>query len=405
MKDPGVNIIYLITCTMLLILSLVVSFRRKNANRLSGFFLAAYFWSFFLSVVISYIVLSPLIEQVPHLFRIGNIFIILTLPFSWLYFRETLQPGKKSWKDMIHLIPVLIYIIDFFPFFMLPGQEKLNVLHNLNEYGVKAQFGEGWFMPAGIHNIIRYTVMLGYWLAQSRLLFRAVRLSSNETGNDFVVHLGWLKWLNFSEPLIFLPVIIAFIFGRVDLMVSFIANIAALAAALIQGYFLLMNPQVLYGIPSDPIFQKTDDPDIKEINNYPEEGTDTIQKGPQVPIYIANLDEHTLDNIGIAIDKVMEEKKLYLNTNLKISDLAFATGFISYKLSAYFNKRCNQSFNDFINQIRVDHCTQKIDSGEHESKTLEALSKESGFQSRSTFIRAFKKSKGMTPSEYIGGIN
>ena len=41
---------------------------------------------------------------------------------------------------------------------------------------------------------------------------------------------------------------------------------------------------------------------------------------------------------------------------------------------------------------------------EPDAKTLEALSAESGFQSRSTFIRAFKKSKGITPSEFVHSI-
>ena len=36
-----------------------------------------------------------------------------------------------------------------------------------------------------------------------------------------------------------------------------------------------------------------------------------------------------------------------------------------------------------------------------ETKTLEALAQESGFNSRGTFIRVFKKKTGKTPSEYL----
>jgi AraC-like DNA-binding protein len=400
MKEPGEYIIYLISGTLLLILSVVVSFRRKNANRYTGFLLAAYFWSFFLAASISYIVQSPLVRLMPHFFRSANIFLLLIMPFSWLYFRETLRPGNRSWKDLIHLIPVLVYIIDYLPFFILSGQEKLIILDNLSKYGVMAQYAEGWFMPAGGHNLIRYAVMLVYWFAQGRLLIKAVRLSSNETGNDFVVQRKWLNWLHFSESLLFLPALFTLILGRVDIMVS-TANMFGLVAALIQGFFLLVNPQVLYGIPEYPTIQKEDDPELQEIVSFPETGSDSYQKEPEIPGYVVNLDEVTLDNIGMAIEKVMNEKKLYLDTKLKISDLALATGFMSYKLSAYFNSRCNQTFNDFVNQLRVEYCANKLDSGEHESKTLEALSKESGFHSRSTFIRAFKKFRGMTPSEYI----
>jgi AraC-like DNA-binding protein len=324
------------------------------------------------------------------------------MPFSWLYFRETLDPGKRSWKDLFHLLPVLIYIIDYLPFFFLSGQEKMEILHSLNNYGVKARFGEGWFMPAGGHNLIRYTTMLGYWFVQGRLLMRTIVLSNFETGGDFAKQRKWLICLHFSELLIFIPAIITLLMGRIDLMVA-IYIICGLLAGLIQGSFLLMNPEVLYGIPVELNNQTEDDSVLFSKNDSTGNVTTFKQSTSVMPAYIENLDEALLDKIGVAIEKVMKEKNIYLDPGLKISDLAFATGFISYKLSAYFNKRCNQSFNDFVNQKRVEHCIQKLDSGENMSKTLEGISLESGFQSRSTFIRAFKKFKGMTPSEYIEG--
>jgi AraC-like DNA-binding protein len=235
-------------------------------------------------------------------------------------------------------------------------------------------------------------------------LFRAVKLANLETGEDFAVQRKWLIWLHFSELLIFIPAIITILMGRLDLMAT-ISNISGLLAGLIQGYFLLLNPQVLYGLPVDLNTVYEDESDLPANIEVPKNLNILKQSAPQIPAYVENLDESTLDKIGVAIEKVMMEKKLYLNPNLKISDLAFATGFISYKLSAFFNKRCNQAFNDFVNQKRVEHCIQKLDSGENLTKTLEAVANESGFQSRSTFIRAFKKFKGMTPSEYTEGAN
>ncbi|MGL6268099.1 MAG: helix-turn-helix domain-containing protein [Chitinophagaceae bacterium] len=49
-------------------------------------------------------------------------------------------------------------------------------------------------------------------------------------------------------------------------------------------------------------------------------------------------------------------------------------------------------------------CAIKLESDAYKSKTLDALSSESGFQSRSTFIRTFKKCKGQTPSEFLHSI-
>jgi AraC-like DNA-binding protein len=45
---------------------------------------------------------------------------------------------------------------------------------------------------------------------------------------------------------------------------------------------------------------------------------------------------------------------------------------------------------------------EKIKEGELKQFTLEALALSAGFHSRITFIRAVKKLKGVTPSEYFG---
>jgi AraC-like DNA-binding protein len=113
------------------------------------------------------------------------------------------------------------------------------------------------------------------------------------------------------------------------------------------------------------------------------------------------VDDALLDRIEAALEPLMTRDRVFLNPQLKVADLATASGFGPHKLAAYFNKRCGKTFNDYVNDYRVDFCAQKLESGEYRSKTLEALSLESGFQSRSTFIRAFKKRMGSTPSEFV----
>jgi AraC-like DNA-binding protein len=59
------------------------------------------------------------------------------------------------------------------------------------------------------------------------------------------------------------------------------------------------------------------------------------------------------------------------------------------------------NFNDFINEYRIRFCIEKIENGEWKRKTLEALSKESGFNNRNSFTLAFKKVTGVTPSGFL----
>jgi AraC-like DNA-binding protein len=62
-------------------------------------------------------------------------------------------------------------------------------------------------------------------------------------------------------------------------------------------------------------------------------------------------------------------------------------------------------FIDLINQKRIQYCIQKLDSGDWKNFKVEAIAHECGFNNRNSFTNAFKKFKGVSPSEYKGGID
>jgi len=99
--------------------------------------------------------------------------------------------------------------------------------------------------------------------------------------------------------------------------------------------------------------------------------------------------------------EVINAKKPFTRVRYSISDLSVDTGIPGYRLSAFINQRYDVNFYGFLNQFRVRHFLNKVEAGEHKTKTIEAIARECGFQSRSTFIRVFKSFKGTTPSEYL----
>jgi AraC-like DNA-binding protein len=58
---------------------------------------------------------------------------------------------------------------------------------------------------------------------------------------------------------------------------------------------------------------------------------------------------------------------------------------------------------DFIKQKRIQYCVQKLDAGDWKNFKVEAIARECGFNNRNSFTNAFKKFKGVSPSEYKGG--
>ena len=119
-----------------------------------------------------------------------------------------------------------------------------------------------------------------------------------------------------------------------------------------------------------------------------------------------DLKWHTADRIkkpqGFSfvenLDHLLNEEQIYLNPELTITDVARMIGTNRSYLSEYFNNNCNSSFIDYINNLRLNHAEKLMMNDTKIS--LDELSSMSGFNSLSTFRRAFMKKHGVTPSNY-----
>ena len=96
--------------------------------------------------------------------------------------------------------------------------------------------------------------------------------------------------------------------------------------------------------------------------------------------------------------QLIEEQQLYLNSGLKLSDVAMAAGCNRNVLSACINDLRHCSFSQFVNTYRVEHAKQLLLSNP-DTRASEVWM-ESGFGNETTFFRTFKAIVGMTPSEW-----
>ncbi|TBW26561.1 AraC family transcriptional regulator [Gramella sp. KN1008] len=109
------------------------------------------------------------------------------------------------------------------------------------------------------------------------------------------------------------------------------------------------------------------------------------------------IDEEQLEQITKKL-KVVEEKKLYQNSDLKLADLAQEINISTHILSQYLNDNLGKSFSLYINEFRIEEAKRLLHS--KHNYTIEAIGYESGFNTKSTFFSAFKKITGLTPSGY-----
>ena len=101
------------------------------------------------------------------------------------------------------------------------------------------------------------------------------------------------------------------------------------------------------------------------------------------------------------LDSLMINEKVFLQNDLTLSEVAKMLQTSTNNLSWLLNQVYETTFYDFINSYRVKEFVKKVQNKEHLKHTILALSMDVGFNSKSTFNKAFKDTMRETPSNYI----
>jgi len=106
------------------------------------------------------------------------------------------------------------------------------------------------------------------------------------------------------------------------------------------------------------------------------------------------------DKLKVKLDQLISKEKVYLTPELNLNQLATDLDVQPYIISQLINQEYNQNFFNFINGFRIEFALGKIQNGDLKHTTLVGIAYDSGFNSKSTFNRAFRKKMGCTPKEY-----
>ena len=172
------------------------------------------------------------------------------------------------------------------------------------------------------------------------------------------------------------------------LLAVFIGNLLIYLAYLI-GYFwlyligTLTFSFVFYGLLFFFMFKKNRETIFKDIPKKYES---------------KKIEKREASLLIMKLEKIMIEKELFRNSDVKLKRIADELHISSHQLSQLLNDNLGKSFALFINEYRIEEAKQLLK--ENNQFTLEAIGFEAGFSSKSTFYSAFKKMVGQTPSEY-----
>lgn len=98
------------------------------------------------------------------------------------------------------------------------------------------------------------------------------------------------------------------------------------------------------------------------------------------------------------IEQWFKTEKPFLQGDLRLSDLQRKFPISRTYLSQLFNKELGISFSDYVNQLRIEESKRILES-EPQAEIID-VAERSGFNSASSFRRAFTKFTNQSPSEF-----
>jgi AraC-like DNA-binding protein len=114
----------------------------------------------------------------------------------------------------------------------------------------------------------------------------------------------------------------------------------------------------------------------------------------------------TADNLYFQkLELLCKEQHIYTDSTLNREKVAEKLGISVGYVSQIVNTITGDNFANYINQYRVEAVKEMISNSEYENYNLLTMGLESGFTSKTTFYKAFKKVTGQTPNEYKNTVN
>ena len=123
---------------------------------------------------------------------------------------------------------------------------------------------------------------------------------------------------------------------------------------------------------------------------------------PQKKYSKSNLSDEQRATLIYRIQEALNNPDVICSNDFSLAKLAKIVGSNTAYVSQVINEQYEQTFSTVVGRYRIKEACRRInDTKNFGHLTLETISEGVGFKSRSTFINAFKRQVGLTPSEYI----
>jgi AraC-like DNA-binding protein len=296
---------------------------------------------------------------------------LIIIPLSYgpfLYFYAKLLVSKKPILPKsfhLHLIPAYGFV-----FISIIWGKRIDI-DAVNFF----QKGAITWLALGNFSFFLLSMFFYWWVVFGLIKKHNQTLNDHFSYRSDAIRLTWLKTVA-------LWILAGFIGSAITFFIFFIQSIFPFNPIEIfhLGLLIFTFSISYYGIHQPVLFQRK--PVTTPPSHY--EPKDSI-------IY---------SDIGQRLKELMIRNKPYLNNELTIQDLTDQLNQSPGVISTHLNKELGVNFFSYINGFRIEEAKLRLSTPKHRNDTLLAIAFDSGFNSKSSFNTLFKKSTGMTPSEF-----
>jgi AraC-like DNA-binding protein len=292
----------------------------------------------------------------------------------------SLDPKGSIKKWWLHFIPFIIYFLYFLPFYFASPQYKeasYYFIHHLvnfqsdGHYNFLMKWGKlrnyqlhACFFQTTVYLVLCFQLLSGY------------KKQVQDFPDVDPYEVNW--WILFNIAIGILIVVILIV------KVSFVRD---LGDHIIASFFTFIIYLATFA-------------ELTRVSRAHTKSSISLP-GAGVPHIIASgIREEKKDEIQRKLELLMEEKRLYRDNLISLSRVAKQTGEPAYVVSQVINERMGVSFFEWIAKYRVEEAKKLLTDPSGRILTIEQVSEEVGYNSKSAFNKVFKKFTAKTPSEY-----
>ena len=306
-------------------------------------------------------------------------------PIIYYYLKTQINTDFQFTKqDFKHFIPYTVYFIYHLSLFLM-GKNMVDW------WAVKAH------NPLHIGDIETYAAIISacvYMVASWRLYQKYLRWLPIERSDTEGVRFDWYRHFLWAIILGVVSALVFFIIGLWtplsyrDIWIQRVIVAAVIYYISFAGYVQAQPRHLVF--------------DEKKDGNEPFTNLAVVEnEGKTVSKIEPKLDFQELEKWKIKIENAMQNERLFLNSELTLSELSDKLNSHNSLISNVINTAFQKNFNDFVNEFRVNVFKEKINDPKLKHLTLLAIAFDCGFNSKSTFNRAVKKVTGQMPSDFL----